>query len=82
MEEMNALNKYGIWEVVDLPMEKKKLGCQKVFTIKCKVVAKKLHTNIQNWLSIYIFSSSQNKLSSSVIIFSSEFQLVLILVGC
>ena len=32
-EEMNALKKNGTWEVVDLPREKKVVGCKWVFTI-------------------------------------------------
>jgi hypothetical protein len=28
MEEMNALNKNDTWKLVDLPMEKKKVGCK------------------------------------------------------
>jgi len=37
MEEMNALNKNDTWKLVDLPMEKKKVECKWVFTIKwCK----------------------------------------------
>ncbi|RVW25032.1 putative mitochondrial protein [Vitis vinifera] len=35
-EEMNALKKNGTWEVVDLPREKKVVGCKWVFTIKSK----------------------------------------------
>lgn len=35
MEEMNALNKNSTW-VVDLPRQMKKVGCNLVFTIKCK----------------------------------------------
>ena len=34
MEEMNALRRSGIWEIVDLPRGKK--TCKWVFTIKCK----------------------------------------------
>ena len=37
MEEINALNKSDIWEVVDLPREKKTLGCKWVFTIRLMV---------------------------------------------
>ncbi|RVW29639.1 Retrovirus-related Pol polyprotein from transposon TNT 1-94 [Vitis vinifera] len=33
---MNALKKNGTWEVVDLPREKKVVGCKWVFTIKSK----------------------------------------------
>ena len=37
-EEMNSLKKNGTWEeVVDLPREKKVIGCKWVFTIKSKV---------------------------------------------
>ncbi|RVW39635.1 Retrovirus-related Pol polyprotein from transposon RE1 [Vitis vinifera] len=35
-EEINALKKNGTWEVVDLPREKKVVGCKWVFTIKSK----------------------------------------------
>ncbi|RVW34481.1 Retrovirus-related Pol polyprotein from transposon RE2 [Vitis vinifera] len=35
-EEMNALKKNGTWEVVDLPKEKKVVGCKWVFMIKSK----------------------------------------------
>ncbi|RVX10349.1 Retrovirus-related Pol polyprotein from transposon RE1 [Vitis vinifera] len=35
-EEMNALKKNDTWEVVDLPREKKVVGCKWVFTIKSK----------------------------------------------
>ncbi|RVW19743.1 Long-chain-fatty-acid--[acyl-carrier-protein] ligase AEE15, chloroplastic [Vitis vinifera] len=35
-EEMNALLKNRTWEIVDLPKEKKTMGCKWVFTIKCK----------------------------------------------
>ena len=35
-EEMNALKKNGPWEVVDLPREKKVVGCKWAFTIKSK----------------------------------------------
>ena len=34
MEEMNALRKIGTWEVVDLPIDKKTVGCKWVFTVK------------------------------------------------
>ena len=36
LEEMNVLRKNGTWEIVDLPKEKKIVGCKWVFTIKCK----------------------------------------------
>jgi hypothetical protein len=36
MEEMNAPNKNGTWEAVDLPRKNKKVGCKRMFTIKCK----------------------------------------------
>lgn len=36
MEEINTLRKSGTWEVVDLPMDKKTVGCKWVFTVKCK----------------------------------------------
>ncbi|KAH9685788.1 reverse transcriptase Ty1/copia-type domain-containing protein [Citrus sinensis] len=32
---MNALKKNGMWEIVDLPKEKKTVGCKWVFTLKC-----------------------------------------------
>ena len=35
-EEMNALQNNSTWEIVDLPEEKKTVGCKWVFTIKCK----------------------------------------------
>ena len=34
MEEMEALKKNGTWEVVDLPKEKRLVGCKWLFTIK------------------------------------------------
>ncbi|KAH9650093.1 protein kinase domain-containing protein [Citrus sinensis] len=37
LEEMNALKKNGTWEIVDLPKEKKTVGCKWVFTLKCNV---------------------------------------------
>lgn len=37
MEKMHALVKNGIWEVVDLPKDRKTIGCKWVFTVKCKV---------------------------------------------
>ena len=33
---MNAVLKNRTWEIVDLPEEKKTVGCKWVFTIKCK----------------------------------------------
>ncbi len=36
LEEMKALHKNATWEVVDLPQEKKIVGCKWVFTVKCK----------------------------------------------
>lgn len=36
MEEMNALKKNETWEIVELPKEKRAVGCKWVFTIKCK----------------------------------------------
>lgn len=33
---MNALKKNGTWEIVELPREKKIVGCKWVFTIKSK----------------------------------------------
>ena len=36
LEEFNALKKNGTWEIVDLPYDKKEVGCKWVFTIKCK----------------------------------------------
>ena len=35
MEEMNALRRSGTWKIVDLPKDKKTVGCKWVFTIKC-----------------------------------------------
>lgn len=37
MEEMNALKRSGTWELVNLPNEKRIVGCKWVFTVKCKV---------------------------------------------
>jgi len=37
MEEMNALRRSGTWEIVNLPRDKKIVGCKWVFTIKYKV---------------------------------------------
>ena len=36
MEEINALNKNKTWEIVDLPVGKKTVGCKWVFTVKCR----------------------------------------------
>ncbi|KAL6311712.1 hypothetical protein AAG906_024601 [Vitis piasezkii] len=36
MKEMNALERSGTWELVDLPKEKRTVGCMWVFTVKCK----------------------------------------------
>ena len=36
MEEMDALKRSGTWELVDLPKEKRTVGCKWVFTMKCK----------------------------------------------
>ena len=36
MEEMNALRKNGTWEVVNLPIDQKVVGCKRVFIVKCK----------------------------------------------
>ena len=36
MEEMNALERSGTGELVDLPKEKRTIGCKQVFTVKCK----------------------------------------------
>ncbi|RVW12990.1 putative mitochondrial protein [Vitis vinifera] len=36
MEEMNALKRSGTWELMDLPKEKRTVGCKWVFTVKCK----------------------------------------------
>ena len=33
---MNTLRRSGMWEIVNLPKEKKIVGCKWVFTIKCK----------------------------------------------
>ena len=33
---MNALKKNGTWEIVNLPREKKTVGCKWVFTVKCR----------------------------------------------
>lgn len=37
MEEMNALKKNNTWSVIDLPIDKRTVGCKWVFTVKCKV---------------------------------------------
>ena len=34
MEEIHALEKHGIWEVVEKPKHKATIGCKLVFTIK------------------------------------------------
>ena len=36
IEEMNALKETSTWEVVELPKDKKTIGCKWGFTIKCK----------------------------------------------
>ena len=36
MDEMNALKRSGTWELMDLPKEKRTVGCKWVFTVKCK----------------------------------------------
>ena len=36
MEEMNDLRRSGTWELVDLPKEKRTVGCKWVFIVKCK----------------------------------------------
>ena len=36
MEEMSALEKNETWEIVELPQDKKPVGCKWIFTIKCK----------------------------------------------
>ena len=33
---MNVLKKNGTWEIVNLPREKKTVGCKWVFTVKCR----------------------------------------------
>ncbi|KAL6329944.1 hypothetical protein AAG906_039859 [Vitis piasezkii] len=37
MEEINALKRSGSWELVDLPKEKRTVGCKWIFIVKCKV---------------------------------------------
>ena len=37
MEEINALNKNKTWEIVDLLVGKKTVGCKWVLTVKCRV---------------------------------------------
>uniref|UniRef100_A0A2N9I543 Retrovirus-related Pol polyprotein from transposon RE1 n=1 Tax=Fagus sylvatica TaxID=28930 RepID=A0A2N9I543_FAGSY len=37
LEEMNALRKNGTWELVDLPRDKKIVGCKWVFSVKYRV---------------------------------------------
>ena len=34
MEEMQALEKNGTWEIVELPRDKRIVGCKWVFTMK------------------------------------------------
>ena len=34
MEEMQALEKNGTWEIVELPRDKRTVGCKWVFTMK------------------------------------------------
>ena len=36
LDELNALRKNETWEIVNLPHDKKQVGCKWVFTIKCK----------------------------------------------
>ena len=36
MEGMTALRKNRTWEVVDLPIDQKTVGCKWAFTVKCK----------------------------------------------
>ena len=36
-DEMNALNKNGMWEIVNQPIGKSPVGCKWVFTVKYKV---------------------------------------------
>ena len=36
LEKMNAPKKNDTWEIVDLPKEKKTVGCKWAFTVKCK----------------------------------------------
>ena len=36
MEEMNDLKRSVTWELVDLPKEKRIVGCKWVFIVKCK----------------------------------------------
>ena len=36
MEKMNDLRKNGTWEVVDLPIDQKTVGCKWLFIVKCK----------------------------------------------
>lgn len=38
MEEIKALERSGTWEIVDLPRDKKIVGCEWVFNIKCKAM--------------------------------------------
>ena len=35
IEEINASKQNGTWDIVDLPEDKKTVGCKWVFTIKC-----------------------------------------------
>lgn len=34
MEEMNATNKNGTWEVIDLPKDQRPVGCKWVFSVQ------------------------------------------------
>ena len=34
MEEMQALEKNGTWEIIELPRDKRTVGCKWVFTVK------------------------------------------------
>ena len=36
MEGLNTLRKNGTWEVVNLPIDQKTVGCKWVFIMKCK----------------------------------------------
>ena len=37
VEKMKALQKNSTWEMVELPQEKKSVGCKRVFSVKYKL---------------------------------------------
>ena len=71
MEELNALEKNGTWNLVNLPKGQKLVGCKWVFTVKfnadgsverrkSKVGGKRVYTNLWSGLSGNICSSGKN----------------------